>query len=168
MSVTVLASDIATGPYILFPVTFVIPVGLGTWFLSRASGFGFALALVLSRFAIARFVEPSGAPLYATAVNAAIRLVVLIGLAVLLAKVSRLQQALAHRVQVLEGILPICAFCKKIRRPDGVWEQIEVYISHRSAAQFSHGFCEACGREHYGEGTVSTGPHDDRSRLRDA
>ena len=59
--------------------------------------------------------------------------------------------ALAKRVQVLEGILPICSFCKKIRRPDGQWEQIETYIGKRSAAQFSHGFCEACGREHYGK-----------------
>ena len=159
MSVTVLSLDIATGPYILFPITFVIPVGLGTWFLSRTVGVAFALALVLARFAIALLVEPSGAPLYATALNAAIRLLVLIGFAVLLAKVNRQQQALAHRVQVLEGILPICSFCKKIRRPDGVWEQIEVYISHRSATQFSHGFCEACGREHYGEALCL--PRDD-------
>ena len=156
MSGAVLALDIATGPYILFPITFVVPVGLGAWFLSRTAGVGFAFALVLSRFGIALFVESSGRPLYATALNAAIRLVVLTGLAVLLAKVNRQQQALAHRVQVLQGLLPICAFCKKIRRPDGVWEPIEVYITHRSAAQFSHGLCEACDREHYGEDVLST------------
>ena len=156
ISVTVLALDIATGPYILFPITFVVPVGLGAWFLSRTAGVGFAFALVLSRFGIALFVESPGRPLYATALNAAIRLLVLTGLAVLLAKVNRQQQALAHRVQVLEGILPICAFCKKIRRPDGVWEPIEIYITHRSAAQFSHGLCEKCDREHYGEDVLPT------------
>lgn len=156
MSVALLALDVATGPYILFPITFVIPVGLGTWFLSRTVGVGLAVGLVLSQFGIALFIEPSGRPLYATVLNAAIRLLVLTGLAVLLAKVNRQQRALAHRVQVLEGILPICAFCKKIRRPDGVWEPIEVYITQRSAAQFSHGLCEACDREHYGKDGLST------------
>ena len=124
--------------------------------MSRTVGLGFAFVLVLSRFGIAFVIEPFGRPLYATALNAAIRLLVLAGLAVLLAKVNRQQRALAHRVQVLEGILPICAFCKKIRRPDGAWEPIEIYITERSAAQFSHGLCEACDRKHYGEGVLST------------
>jgi len=76
---------------------------------------------------------------------------VLVALAVLVAKVAQQRQMLAERVQILEGLLPICGFCKKIRRPDGVWEPIERYVSQRSAAAFSHSVCEACGREHYGK-----------------
>ena len=61
------------------------------------------------------------------------------------------RRTLAKRVQLLEGILPLCVFCKKIRHDDGVWERIETYVSQRSAAQFSHGYCEDCARDHYPE-----------------
>ncbi|HEX7335751.1 MAG TPA: hypothetical protein VF252_00980 [Gemmatimonadales bacterium] len=157
LSVGVLGLDIATGPYVLFPITFLVPVGLATWFLSQTAGLAFAVALVLSRFGIVLVFEPSATPLWAAAVNAAIRLLVLGGLAVLLAKVNRQQQALAQRVQLLEGLLHICGFCKKIRRPDGTWEQVERYITNRSAAQFSHGVCETCEREHYGAFSLPRG-----------
>ncbi len=86
--------------------------------------------------------------MWASVLNAGIRMLVLVGLAMLVTKAQR-RLKLERRVQVLEGILPICGFCKKIRRPDGTWEQLETYISQRSAAKFSHGLCDACGREHY-------------------
>lgn len=47
-------------------------------------------------------------------------------------------------VQELKGIIPICASCKKIRRIDGGWEQIEDYIREYSKAEFSHGLCPDC------------------------
>ncbi len=135
----------------MFPITFVLPVGVGSWYLGRRAGIGFALALVGSRFGIVLAFELAATPLWAEAANATIRLLVMMGLAVLVAKIAQQQRALAERVQILEGILPICAFCKKIRRPDGQWEQVEVYITGRSQAKFSHGFCEACSVEHYPE-----------------
>jgi PAS domain-containing protein len=45
---------------------------------------------------------------------------------------------------LLRGMLPTCARCKRIRGADGTWEDIEVYIGNRSAAQFSHGLCPEC------------------------
>lgn len=51
---------------------------------------------------------------------------------------------LNQRVQTLEGILPICAWCKKIRNDHGEYEPVETFISKRSEAVFSHGVCEAC------------------------
>jgi hypothetical protein len=55
-----------------------------------------------------------------------------------------------HRqIRMLEGMLPICSFCKRIRDERGEWRQLEVYIAERSAARFSHTFCEECGRAHY-------------------
>ena len=151
LSSGVVLLDIATGRYIMFPVVFVIPVGLAGWYLGRDAGIGFAVALVGCRVGILVVLEPELTPVWAVAVNAGIRMVVLVGLAVLVAKVAQQKRMLAERVQDLEGLLPICAFCKKIRRPDGVWEQIETYVSQRSDAEFSHGFCEACEREHYGK-----------------
>jgi DNA-binding response OmpR family regulator len=48
------------------------------------------------------------------------------------------------KVKVLSGLLPICAWCKKIRDDKGYWNQIEMYISKHSEAVFSHGMCPEC------------------------
>jgi len=64
--------------------------------------------------------------------------------------IGNLQTALKE-VKVLRGILPICSFCKKIRDDDGYWKQVEVYISERSHADFSHGICPSCLKENYPE-----------------
>ena len=54
-------------------------------------------------------------------------------------------------IKRLEGILPICSYCKKIRDDDGYWQQVEQYITEHSQAIFSHGLCAECMEEHYGE-----------------
>lgn len=53
------------------------------------------------------------------------------------------------QVKTLEGLLPICAGCKKIRVESGHWEQIEAYVSRHSKAEFSHSFCDDCFRRLY-------------------
>jgi len=53
------------------------------------------------------------------------------------------EHALAQ-VKQLHGLLPICAYCKKIRNDRNYWEAIESYIGERSAATFSHGICPEC------------------------
>ncbi len=60
--------------------------------------------------------------------------------------VAELQQALAE-VKTLSGLLPICAWCKKVRDDAGYWTQIEVYVRDRSEADFSHGICPECARK---------------------
>ena len=57
--------------------------------------------------------------------------------------VEQLQDAL-NRVKTLRGLLPICASCKKIRDDRGHWKEMEVYISERTEADFSHGICKEC------------------------
>jgi len=52
--------------------------------------------------------------------------------------------ATLSRVRQLEGIIPICAYCKKIRDNQDDWHGLEKYISEHSEAQFSHGICPAC------------------------
>jgi methyl-accepting chemotaxis protein len=54
-------------------------------------------------------------------------------------------------VKTLRGLLPICASCKKIRRDQGSWQQIESYIREHSEAEFSHGLCPECAKELYPE-----------------
>lgn len=55
------------------------------------------------------------------------------------------------RIKTLEGILPICASCKRIMKDDGTWVQIESYITERSQAKFSHGICPDCAAKLYPE-----------------
>ena len=60
--------------------------------------------------------------------------------------ISDLQEALAT-IKTLQGILPICASCKKVRDDKGYWKQIESYISEHSEAEFSHGYCPEGGKK---------------------
>lgn len=57
--------------------------------------------------------------------------------------IQDLSQAL-DRVRQLEGIIPICSYCKKIRDDHNDWFQLEQYISEHSEARFSHGACPEC------------------------
>lgn len=57
--------------------------------------------------------------------------------------VHRLQDALDH-VRTLSGMLPICAYCKKIRDDKGYWKQLEVYLRDNSNAEFTHSICPDC------------------------
>jgi hypothetical protein len=70
------------------------------------------------------------------------------------ARIVALQQRLAERVAELEsaistvrqlqGMIPICSYCKRIRSESDDWEPLESYISEHSEAQFSHGICPPC------------------------
>jgi CheY-like chemotaxis protein len=70
------------------------------------------------------------------------------------ARIVELQMKLSERVQQLEiardqvkqlqGILPICSYCKKIRNDLNYWQNVETYVSDNSQAEFSHGICPTC------------------------
>ncbi len=62
--------------------------------------------------------------------------------------IRKLQQALSE-IKTLQGFLPICASCKKVRDDDGYWQRIEKYIQDRSNARFSHGICPDCAKKLY-------------------
>jgi len=58
-------------------------------------------------------------------------------------RIREAESALA-KVKQLQGLLPICCYCKKIRDDRNYWQQVEGYISAHSEAQFSHGVCPEC------------------------
>lgn len=62
--------------------------------------------------------------------------------------ITDLQRALSE-VKTLQGCLPICSHCRKIRQDSGYWQKIELYIQEHTNAQFSHGICPDCMREMY-------------------
>jgi PAS domain S-box-containing protein len=57
--------------------------------------------------------------------------------------IIELQNALA-RIKTLTGLIPICAWCKKIRDDKGYWKKVETYIREHSDASFTHGICPEC------------------------
>ena len=59
------------------------------------------------------------------------------------AVIKDLEEAVG-RIRKLQGLLPICSVCKKIRDDKGYWQQLETYISENSEAGFSHGLCPEC------------------------
>ena len=65
----------------------------------------------------------------------------------LAARVGELQEALAS-VKQLQGIVPICAHCKKVRDDRNYWQQVESYVSSHTDAQFSHSICPDCFEVH--------------------
>jgi response regulator RpfG family c-di-GMP phosphodiesterase len=72
-------------------------------------------------------------------------------------RVVQLQTALADRVRELEeamssvktlqGLLPICCYCKKIRDDGNYWHRVESYIAGHANVRFSHGICPECNEK---------------------
>jgi PAS domain S-box-containing protein len=62
--------------------------------------------------------------------------------------IAELKQALKE-VRTLQGFLPICSSCKKVRDDEGYWQQIETYIAENSEATFSHSICPQCAKKLY-------------------
>jgi DNA-binding response OmpR family regulator len=58
-------------------------------------------------------------------------------------RIAELDAALRH-VRTLQGLLPICMHCKRIRNDDDVWERLENYLEAHADVEFSHGLCNEC------------------------
>ena len=74
----------------------------------------------------------------------------------------------AHsEIKTLRGIIPICSNCKQIRDDEGIWSQIETYISEHSEAEFTHGYCPKCVKELYPDmyGRVMKKIHDKKKKT---
>jgi len=69
-------------------------------------------------------------------------------------RLLELQQQLAHRIaeleeaitniKTLQGLLPICAWCKKVRNEKDYWEKVEMYVTRHTDARFTHSICPEC------------------------
>jgi len=140
----ILLLDYVTGPFIQFPILFVVPVALATTTHGPRAGIGVAIVLPLLRLSFfLSWVPPSSWVL--ETIDTAVDVAILTGFSLLIDKILQQQRAL----RVLQGMLPICGFCKRIRDEQGGWHQLESFITQRSGAQFSHTFCQDCGRKHY-------------------
>ena len=144
-----LAVDYITSETANFPVIYVVPVILAAWYSGKWPAVGLALAVPVFRLLFLVMPNRPSEGMTALAFATALRGGFIIILALWFARLAEFERALESRVKVLEGLLPICAFCKNIRNEAGEWEQMEGYISRRSDAEFSHGICPACTETHY-------------------
>jgi hypothetical protein len=146
LAVVTLAGDYAFGPFVSFPILYLFPVALASRYEGRSWGIGLAITMPLIHFGFT-FLWPAPGTVTDATLNGGIRVAVLVVFAVLIDKTTRQ----AREIRTLQGLLPVCAFCKRIRTENQEWQQIEAYISDHSEARFSHTFCPDCCRKHYPE-----------------
>ena len=146
LAALLLGADYFLGPFISLSILFVIPVVLAARFSGGRWGITLGVLMPSVHFAL-HLGEPALRPLADSLVNAGIRIAVLVTLAILVDRVTRQ----AREIRVLRGLLPVCAFCKKIRSENQAWHPIESFIAERSEASFTHTVCPECAQQHYGE-----------------
>jgi hypothetical protein len=146
--------DWQTGYELNFDVFYFLPVGLAAWYLGLGVSVIIAVVSSLIWFgADAMAGHAYSSPVYAVW-NTIIRLSSFTAIGwslstirdLLLAErksAENLRRTMAE-IKLLEGLLPICAECKKIRNNQGLWQSLELYIGEHSKAQFSHGYCPDC------------------------
>jgi hypothetical protein len=149
MSSVILLVDYMTGPFIQFPVLFVLPVLFATWHNGLWVGLLYAALLPLVRLYF-NTIWKIPWTLFDGYINALIRISVLCLLAYLVHRTSQETKTAKKEVKMLEGLLPICVSCKKIRDENNSWQPLETYISARSDATFTHGVCKECAKKLYG------------------
>jgi hypothetical protein len=150
-------ADWMTGEELHFFLFYFIPVGFAGWFLGRGAHVAVAVACAMVWFAadlLAGHAYSSHAyPVWNTVIRLGSFLV--IGLSTrrihLLLDAERavaeaLRRSLAE-IKVLEGLLRICAECKRIKDANGTWQKLETYVSDHSRATFTHGYCPECARK---------------------
>jgi hypothetical protein len=150
VSVIVLVIDYITGKHMEFPIAYALPVGMAAWGEQKGTAYGIAILLPLARVGF-HFPWHETQSLSMAVFNAPITVLALILYAYLVDRTAWQTRALEKKIRVLEGILPICASCKRIRNEKNEYEQIEKYITKHSEASFSHGICPECAKRLYPE-----------------
>lgn len=128
--------DHMAGATDVFDLEYRVPWKTGEWRWLRTRG------LVIAR-------DPDGRPLRSCGVSVDVTANKRTeeALRVSLAENERLVRELRHalgQVKELTGLLPICASCHKIRREDGRWQILELYVKEHTAAEFTHSYCPDC------------------------
>ena len=145
----------ALTPYELgFSAFYVIPVLIATWGVGTSRGLGFALLSACCWYCVDL---TSGRPLTHEFYRMWDTLNHLLSYALVAVVIGRLKLAFQRKqalrenldltlknIREVEGLLPVCAWCKKVRNDEGYWQELEAYLQPRTKAAFSHGICPEC------------------------
>jgi phosphoglycerol transferase MdoB-like AlkP superfamily enzyme len=148
LAILCLVLDFFIGPFIIFPITFMLPVIISAWFCRSYYAYSLAVIQPLIRLGF-QFYWPFPWNVTDSIINTVIRIIVFALFAYFVSRTARQTRELAKRVNLLEGILPICSLCKKIRDEHGDWQSVEVYVSNRSEVSFSQSLCPDCLKRDY-------------------
>jgi hypothetical protein len=160
LMLVVAVADYFTGPAVTMGILYYGGIGVAAWYVGERVGVGVAVASALCWWLIDRWTAPA-TPGLVVLWNVGLRVVAFSGFARLIshlcdmqvrlrATVQQLEHTL-HEVKTLQGLLPICANCKKIRDDHGYWQQVETYLTERTNVTFTHGICPDCMQRLYGE-----------------
>ena len=151
LAAVLLGLDYILGPSIQFTATFVVPVLLAAWYSGRLAALAVAVVLPLTHLAFTLVVWNEAASVSSNVLSALVRAAVWAFVGVVIARLAEHERELEKEVEALEGLLPICMYCKSIRNDAGEWENLETYLSRRTEATFTHGLCARCEEQHYPE-----------------
>ena len=143
LSIGCLAIDYALGPFIQFPIVYLVPVSLAAWNSGRKLGLALAVILPLCRLYFITLWDPPWT-FIESAVNAAIRITVLASFAWLVARTASQTKRLTSEVLLLTGMLPVCSRCRKIRHA-GDWQPLDTYVL-QNPGEFTHELCPDCAQ----------------------
>jgi hypothetical protein len=142
--------DYVTGPRVEVPAIYSILVALAAWYSGRTTGLLLAFTLPVSRLVLALWVWPPGTvSLEAEWVGAVLRVFAFTLLALLMFRLCEHERALERNLTMLQGLLPLCSHCKRIKNASNEWEPFESYLESRTGVEFTHGICPQCAAERY-------------------
>jgi len=146
LSAAILLLDLFTGPFLLFPILFVVPVTLSAWFYRARLAYSLAVLLPVGRLLIATLLDtPSPFPYIAA--NGLIRVAVLVFISFLVSRTARQTKALQQRVDTL---VTICAWSRSVEY-QGEWISFEQYLQRRFNINTSHGISPAEAQKVFGD-----------------
>ncbi|HUI90714.1 MAG TPA: hypothetical protein VLX68_00565 [Chitinivibrionales bacterium] len=149
--------DYITGYEFYFFVFYFIPISIAAWYVGPASSVVASFLSALTWFAADYYTGHTYSHHLLAVWNTLILLTSFVIMGWTLARLrelygrehrgrQELERAMSE-VKVLEGILPICASCKKIRNDKGEWQKLETYLGQKTNAEFTHGLCPECARK---------------------
>jgi hypothetical protein len=146
--------DFLSGYELSFSLFYLAPILLVTWWAGRREGVAIASLSALVWLGADILSGHRFTHLLIPVWNVLIRLGFFLIVVTLLSqlqcsyeeqrRIARELQASLAKVNLLSGLIPICAWCKKVRDDQGYWQQVERYITEHSAASFTHSICQEC------------------------
>ncbi|MGO4884571.1 MAG: DUF4118 domain-containing protein [Bryobacteraceae bacterium] len=103
-------------------------------------------ALLVTGLAKLLLFLPRESSLHLSDIRLLVRFGFFLVLGLLICWLGQKLHASQRKLRVMSGLLPICAWCKRIRDEKDQWQQLESYISDHSEADFTHGMCPDCAR----------------------
>ena len=149
--------DWITSPFVYFPILFVVPVVLCARYHKVSHAYGLAVLLPLGRMMMAEFVDKLHPFVYA-AINAVIRVSVLLLLAYLVGRITRQTALLKHR---FEGLVRVCAWSRTVEY-EGEWLSFEAYMKRRFNLSTTHGISPDEEEKFIKESNQRDSTHNDR------